>query len=164
MIIKSLVEFFFNIIRESWVFIDGEVLQIIGYFVNDLGQQIFFLVDVKGWLGNCDWIDINIMIEWWLFLDFIVGWYYFDYKLELVQLVKDLSGNFIDLYEVMAFIIDYFISGGLSNLEVYDWAIMVFKWEVLQNYFDVGEWNLDWDIVDEQIVILLWYFFCLFEF
>lgn len=104
------------------------------------------------------------MIEWWLFLDFIVGWYYFDYKLELIQLVKDLSGNFIDLYEVMFFIIDYFISGGLSNLEVYDWAIMVFKWEVLQNYFDVGEWNLDWDIVDEQIVILLWYFFCLFEF
>ena len=104
------------------------------------------------------------MTERWLSLDFIVGRYYFDYKPELVQLAKDLSGNSIDPYEVTASIIDHFISGGLSNPEAYDRATTVFKWEVPQNYFDAGEWNLDWDTADEQIAILLRHLFRLPEF
>lgn len=163
-IIKSPVELFLNIIRESRVPIDGEVLQIVGYLANDLGQQILSPVDVKGWPGNRDWIDTNTMTERWLSLDFIVGRYYFDYKPELVQLAKDLSGNSIDPYEVTASIIDHFISGGLSNPEAYDRATTVFKWEVPQNYFDAGEWNLDWDTADEQIAILLRHLFRLPEF
>ncbi|MEL7252396.1 MAG: DUF1800 domain-containing protein, partial [Bacteroidota bacterium] len=52
-------------------------------------------------------------------------------------------------------IVDYFIPNGLSTPEAYEAATDVFKWDVPQNYYDSGEWNLYWDTAPAQVGLLM---------
>ena len=44
---------------------------------------------------------------------------------------------------------------GLDTAEAYERATIVLKWEVPQNYYDNGWWNLDWETIPIQVVFLL---------
>ena len=54
-------------------------------------------------------------------------------------------------------IIDYYIPTQLQSEQDYQNGVEAFKWEVPENYFEDGSWNLDWEqeIVGAQIVVLL---------
>ena len=56
---------------------------------------------------------------------------------------------------VTQLIVDHFIPNGLNTPEAYERATEVFKWEVPQNYFDDGNWNLNWETVPAQVGVLM---------
>ena len=72
-----------------------------------------------------------------------------------MQLAKGLSGNSNDPAEVAQAIVDHFLPNGLDTAEAYERATIVLKWEVPQNYYDNGWWNLDWETIPIQVVFLL---------
>ncbi|TXB63202.1 DUF1800 domain-containing protein [Phaeodactylibacter luteus] len=153
--IKSPVELMLGMLRESRLPVSPQRLQVTGFLSAELGQQLFAPPDVKGWIGNRDWIDTNALTGRWQSLDYFIFQAYQFHPQVLVQLAKDLSSNSIDPYEVTHAVVGHFISGGLGEPADYERAAAVFKWEVPQNYYDAGEWNLNWDTVPAQMAFLL---------
>jgi len=154
-LIKSPIELFLTMVRESGLPYNQQALQVMSYLSGDLGQQLLFPVDVAGWPGNRDWIDTNTLTGRWQGMDYFVLNTYQNQPQQLVELARQLSNDSIDPYEVTAALIDHFIPYGLDNQQAYDRAAAVFKWEVPQNYYDNGEWNLYWDTAPIQVALLL---------
>ncbi len=73
----------------------------------------------------------------------------------LVNLAKTLSGNSTDPEVVARAIADFYTPNGLYSDEAYVRAVAAFKWEVPQNYYDNGLWNLDWPTAPAQTALLL---------
>ena len=83
----------------------------------------------------------------------------------LSQLALQLSGGVTtDPAFTTQEVVDYFLPNGLQYTQDYERAIQAFKWEVPQNYFDRGEWNLGWDTVPAQMASLLYHIIRLPEF
>jgi uncharacterized protein (DUF1800 family) len=156
-IVKSPIDAILNYIREGNFTYNVESLTLAGYFADDLAQTLFNPPDVAGWPGNRAWIDSNTLTGRWQAIDYYTYVAYQFSPDELVQLAKTLSGNSSDAEEVTYAIVDHFIPNGLNQAEAYDRAITVFKWEIPQNYFDDGSWNLDWAEVPIQMAFLLQY-------
>ncbi len=124
------------------------------YFLcGQLGQELFNPQDVSGWKGNRTWVNSNTLTGRWNIIDQFLGatvneennlWS------TLVTLAKGLSDNSNDPEFVTEVIIDFFIPQGLQSPEEYAKATTVFKWEVPENYFQDGSWNLDWE---ENIIV-----------
>ncbi len=73
----------------------------------------------------------------------------------LRDLAKDLSNDSNDPYFITMVIIDRLISKELHTPADYDTATDIFKWEIPQNYYDEGLWNLDWPEAPLQVSLLL---------
>jgi hypothetical protein len=61
-------------------------------------------------------------------------------------------------------IVDHFITQGLQTAADYTIATDVFKDQIPQNYFDNNLWNLSWDTVPYQVIVLLFHIIKLPEF
>jgi len=72
-----------------------------------------------------------------------------------VNFAKDLTNDSNDPSFITQVLIDHFISKELYSPGDYDIATDVFKWEIPQNYYDDGSWNLDWPNADYQVFLLL---------
>ncbi len=153
--VKSPVEQFLYFVKESELPYDDEVIQFVGYLAYDLGQQLFSPVDVAGWPGNRAWVDSNALTGRWRAMDYFIFFLYENAAGRLVDLAKALSGDSIDPAEVAQAVVDHFIPNGLDTAQAYERATMVFKWEVPQNYYDNGQWNLNWDTIPIQMAFLL---------
>ncbi|MCB0569451.1 MAG: DUF1800 domain-containing protein [Phaeodactylibacter sp.] len=153
--VKSPVEHFLGFINEGNFPYNDDVLTIIGYLAYDLGQQLFSPVDVAGWPGNRSWVDSSSLVGRWQGMDYFLFLLYQNAPTVLVQLAKDLSGLSTDPAEVAQAFIDHFLPNGMDTAEAYERATIVFKWEVPQNYYDNGWWNLDWETAPIQVVFLL---------
>ena len=154
-IVKSPIDAILNYIREGNFTYNDESLTLAGYFAGDLAQTLLNPPDVAGWPGNRAWIDSNTLTGRWQAIDYYTYVAYQFAPNELVQLAKDLSDNSNDPEEVASAIVDHFIPNGLNQAEAYERATTVFKWEIPQNYFDDGSWNLDWAEVPIQMAFLL---------
>ncbi len=153
--IKSPMELFLTMVRESGLPYTDQALQVMAYLAGDLGQQLLLPPDVAGWPGNQDWIDTNTLTGRWRGMDYFIFTVYQNQPQMLVELARSLSNDAIDPYEVTSAMIDHFIPYGLDNMQAYERATNVFKWEVPQNYYDNGEWNLYWDTASIQVALLL---------
>lgn len=154
-LIKSPIELFLTFLKEGGQPYTEQMLQFAGFLSGDLGQRLLSPIDVKGWPGDRTWIDTSSLTGRWRSMDYYVFQYFQQAPQQLVQLAKDLSNNAIDPYEVTQALIDHLVPSGLSDLDAYEQATTVFKWEVPQNYFETGEWNLDWDTAPIQLAFLL---------
>lgn len=152
---RSPIDLLLNFLNEGGLSYNDEGLTIAGYLAADLGQTLFSPPDVAGWPGNRAWIDSNTLTGRWQSIDYFIFLVYTNAPAQLVQLAKDLSGNSNDPVEVATAIVDYFIPNGLNLPDAYDRATTVFKWEVPQNYYDDGSWNLDWETVPIQMAFML---------
>ncbi|MGB0929315.1 MAG: DUF1800 family protein, partial [Chitinophagales bacterium] len=126
-----------------------------GYGAGGLGQQLFEPVDVAGWQGDKSWISSATLTGRWQYIQAYVGYIYENYADELVIFAKTLSENSNDPAFITQKIVDHFVVNGLQSENAYAVAMEVFKFEVPQNYFDNGLWNLDWEYVDVMVALLL---------
>jgi uncharacterized protein (DUF1800 family) len=153
--VKSPLELFLTMLREAGFSYTTDALQLLSYLSGDLGQQLLFPPDVAGWQGNRDWVDTSRITGRWQGIDFVIFSIFQNQPQELVDLARQLSNDSIDPYEVTAALIDHFIPNGLDTQEAYERATIEFKWEIPQNYFDSGEWNLYWNEAPIQVALLL---------
>lgn len=154
-VVKSPLELFLTTLRESGFSYTPQALQIVSYLAGDLGQQLLFPPDVAGWQGDRDWVDTSRLTGRWQGMDYLIFTTFQNQPQELVDLARELSNDSIDPYEVTAAIVDYLIPYGLDSQDAYERATTVFKWEVPQNYYDNGEWNLYWNEAPLQVGLLI---------
>lgn len=155
--IKSPVEFLISFIREVDIPYDSTIMQSIVYLTYEMGQQLFNPIDVSGWNGNRSWINGTAMTVRWDVLTKYLGYVVLNvqYKERLRDFAKDVSGNSSDVEVVARKITDFLIPKGLDSATAYDSATIALKYQVPQNYFDSGQWNLNFQFVPEQVWNLL---------
>ncbi|MFM9949920.1 MAG: DUF1800 family protein [Saprospiraceae bacterium] len=153
--VKSPTELMLNLIRESGNTFNDEIIEVSTYLIYNLGQELFNPTDVAGWPGNREWIDSSSLTGRWLACDAYLYGMYENFPQVLVNLAKTLSGNSTDPEVVARAIADFYTPNGLYSDEAYVRAVAAFKWEVPQNYYDNGLWNLDWPTAPAQTALLL---------
>ncbi len=150
--IKSPVEYLLMLIKEGNLPYDQTILELAGYVTVDMGQTLFNPIDVSGWNGNRSWINSTAITKRWealsLYLDYVVT--VLD-KEKFRELAVDVSNNSNDVAMVARKITDHFIPKGLETSAGYDEATTALKYQVPQNYFDLGLWNLQFQYVPEQV-------------
>lgn len=151
---KSPVDLFLSFIRDGGFLLNDEIAEAVTYLTFQLGQQLFNQPDVSGWPGNRAWVNNNTLTQRWQAITYYIYYLYQNAPQSLVNIAKTLSNNSIDPEVVTRSIIDHFIPNGLHEEEAYFQATEVFKFEVPQNYFDNGLWNLDWEVAPIQITLL----------
>ncbi len=173
--IKSPIESIYGFIKETDYPIESQQVAGMSYnqayvsllFANgEIGQYLFNPVDVAGWPGDRDWINSTALTSRWNLSDFVTFDLFQNHRDRLIVWVQELVDNSNDPVFITQKVIDFFIPTQLQTEVDYDNGVMAFKWEVPQNYFDDGSWNLDWpqDIVGPQIAFLLRYISRLPEF
>lgn len=150
--IKSPVEYLLMLVKEGNLPYDQTILELAGYITVDMGQQLFNPIDVSGWNGNRSWINSTAITRRWeslsLYLDYVLT--ALD-KQKFRELAIDVSNNSNDVAAVARAITDHFIPKGLETQAGYDEATTALKYQVPQNYFDLGIWNLQFQFVPEQV-------------
>ncbi len=162
--IKSPLVHLIGFLNDTGFTYNTDIIQFLGYGAGGLGQMIFNPVDVAGWLGDKNWITTATLTGRWQYIQAYVGYVYETYPTELVGFAKTLSGNSNDPALISRKIVDHFLVNGLQTEAEYEAATAVFKFEVPQNYFDDGTWNLDWPYVDAMVTVLLFHIAQLPEF
>ncbi|MCT8339505.1 DUF1800 domain-containing protein [Flavobacteriaceae bacterium TK19130] len=155
-IVKSPFDVIFNYINETGFFYDNTVMESVLYYAGLMGQEIFDPPDVSGWQRDETWINTSTLTGRWQLME-IYHFYLFDqgYENNFRDFAIDLTNNSNDPAYITQVIIDYLTSKGLWTVTDYDTAIDIFKWEVPQNYYDEGLWNLNWDSAPYQVLLLL---------
>ena len=120
-----------------------------------LGMQLMEPPDVAGWTADRSWIDSSRLTGRWQTMDgFSWNWQNVDNQV-FVDLARRLAGD-TNAPEVIAqAIVDHFVPRGLLSENAYETATDVLKWDIPQNYYDTGAWNLDWDSAPYQLLLLI---------
>jgi len=154
-IIKSPFDVIFNFVNES-EFSYNNIMYAFIYFAGLFGQIIYDPLDVSGWQRDEEWIGTSTITGRWIFFGL-----YLDYLLDnefgesLRLFAKNLSNNSNDPFYITTVIINHFMSKELYSPQDYEIATDIFKWEIPQNYYDSGLWNLNWDEAPFQVSLLL---------
>lgn len=154
--IKSPLDLLNNLVKELGLEHDDSSYEFILNAGYQLNQGLFNPVDVAGWPGDRDWINTSTITGRWQITDFIL----FNTYENSAELLQNLAQTLTSVNEndpalITQAIIDFFIPKALLNPQQYADATLVFKWEVPQNYYDSGQWNLLWDTVPAQVALLL---------
>ncbi len=155
-VIKSPIDMIFGYVNETGFFYNGPIMDAFLYYASLVGQEIFQPPDVAGWEGDEAWINTSTLTGRWefmgIYVDFLLG---NGFELSLTDLAKDLTNDSNDPAYITQVMIDHFVPKGLHTASDYDDATEVLKWEVPQNYYDDGLWNLDWPSAPFQVSLLL---------
>ena len=155
-VIKSPYDMMFNFLNETGFYYDDMLMEAIVYYTGLIEQQIYDPPDVSGWARDEAWINTSTLTGRWELVQIYVDFLYSSGSpLDLTDFAKDLTNNSNDPFFITKVIIDHFMSKELFTLSDYDDATEIFKWEVPQNYYDDGLWNLDWDSAPFQVALLL---------
>ncbi len=155
-IIKSPYDVILNFVNESELFYNDPIMNAFIYYADVFGQIMYDPEDVSGWQRDEEWINSSTLPGRWqffnLYLDFLLGGGYGE---DFRNFAKNLSNNSNDPLYITTVIINHFISKDLYTEQDYHTASDIFKWEIPQNYYDDGLWNLDWDEAPFQVTLLL---------
>ncbi len=125
------------------------------YLASELGQDLANPPDVAGWPGNRTWINSNTLTGRWQAVRFVIYQLYINYPQVLVNFAKAVSNNSNNAAQVSRLIVDHFLANDLQFSTDYERALTVFKAEIPDNYFQDGQWNLDWPTAAAQVGLLL---------
>lgn len=154
-IIKSPFDVIFNFINESEFYYSGIMYAFI-YYTGLFGQIIFDPLDVSGWQRDEQWINTATLTGRWEFFDLYIEYLLTNGHADSLRIfAKNLSNDSIDPLFITTVIINHFVSKELYTPQDYETATDIFKWEIPQNYYDDGLWNLDWDEAPFQVSLLL---------
>jgi uncharacterized protein (DUF1800 family) len=123
--------------------------------IANMGQYLGQPPDVAGWKGDRAWIDSNRITLRWQFIDGFSWAVHNNSEMTYPDFAKALTDDSNSPEVIARAIVNFFIPRGLLTEEAYDNATDALKWEIPSNYYDTGEWNLNWDSASWQIVILL---------
>lgn len=130
----------------------------------EIGQQFFSPVDVAGWQADFDWVNSTTLVGRWFYLMNKISSVNDTDPEKLREFAKKVSDNSTDVEVVVRSIVDIFMPRGLNTEADYQVAIDDFKAEVPEIYFEDGTWNLDFETVPDQMVLLLHFLVTLPEF
>lgn len=155
-VIKSPLDLVFTYINEASFFYDDTLMEAFLYYGSLIGQEIFDPPDVSGWQRDESWINSSTLAGRWglieLYIDYLFG---NGHEALLVDLARELSNDSNDPGFITEVVINHFLSKGLYTTSDYEVATVIFKWEVPQNYYDNGTWNLSWSSAPLQVSLLL---------
>ncbi len=155
-VVKSPYDIIFHFVNETNFFYDDEIMNAFIYLSGLLGQEMYDPLDVSGWQRDEEWINTSTLTGRWQFFELYVDFLLTNgFEESLRDLAKDLSNDSNDPYFITMVIIDRLISKELHTPADYDTATDIFKWEIPQNYYDEGLWNLDWPEAPLQVSLLL---------
>lgn len=158
-LIKSPLDLFYQLQREGDMGDFENRLSRMFWASTLLGMQLMNPPDVAGWQGDRNWIDSSRLAGRWDMSGALMwGWYDANGEV-LVDLARRLTGNSNSPEVITQVLADHFISGGLVGENAYETATDVLKWDIPQNYYDTGAWNLDWESARYQLVLLMNHFF-----
>ncbi len=154
--IKSPVGLLMGVVSELDLPMNDDMANYVFYGASQLNQVLFSPPDVKGWREDRTWINTQTLSNRWEAYDFFLYNLYTNAPQWLVAFAQRLTTEAANDPAVVArAIVDFFVPKGLHTDEEYERATSVFKWEVPQNYYDSGEWNLTWTTVSAQVALLL---------
>ncbi len=153
--LKSPYELILQYLKVGDFTIDDEQKMIIHYFTDAIGQRFLDPPNVAGWQGDQFWINSSTLTGRWQIIEYYVWYVWNNQREELRTLAIDSSNNSSDPYVVAKSVVDRFVPKELYSATDYDNATDVFKANIPQNYYDDGQWDLYWDQVPYQVVLLL---------
>lgn len=135
------------------------------YWSYQLGQEIFNPPNVAGWKGHRNWINESTLTGRWNYSAAVA--YYLStndtLKENLRTLAQTLTNDSNDPKVIAAALVDFFTGQTLEPVHLQA-AVINFKANIPENYFEDGSWNLYWDEAPYQIVNMLYYLVKLPEF
>ena len=155
--IKSPMEWYLSKIHTLEIPYTDETLSSVFWFSFELGQYLFFPVNVAGWPGHRAWINENALTRRWETTPYFSLWLELPILQSWVTLVKNLSGNSNNPLTITTAVADFMFPKGLPLEQDYINATDVLKGDIPQNYFDDGSWNLDWEEAPYQLRDLVYY-------
>ena len=121
----------------------------------NMGQFLGQPPDVAGWKGDRAWIDSNRLTLRWEFIDGFSWGVHNRSEATYPDFARILTENSNSPEVIARAIVDHFVPRGLVSEDAYATATDVLKWDVPSNYYDTGEWNLNWGSASWQITVLL---------
>ena len=121
----------------------------------ELNQALFDPPSVAGWPGDRDWINSSLLTLRWDFLDQYTRFLYINNREKMGDWVRDIATHQTDVGQVCRDLVDFLLPWGLGRMEDYESALDVFKGDIPENYFERGEWSVDWDTVPDQAALLI---------
>lgn len=159
-VIPGHIEYSMGILKELAYPPNDDITFAAVYAAGDYDQAIFNPTDVAGWPGNRNWINSSSIQFRWELVQAVIGYYYQldgnsvehlrQFSLQLVE-----ADKISDPEHITRTFIDYFLPKGLQFQQEYDEALVVFKAEVPENYFEDGTWSLNWEYAPLQVFLLL---------
>lgn len=137
----------------------------VAYWSYQLGQDIFNPPNVAGWPGYHKWLNESTLTARWNYASAMA------YRLTLVEEVRsnlrniaiDLSNDSNDPAVIVPLLVAFFTGQQLDPIQLQA-AIINFKANIPENYFEDGSWTLAWSEAPYQIVNMLYYLVRLPEF
>ena len=154
-VIKSPMDAIFNFVKESTFFYDNTIMDAFIYYAALMGQEIYDPPDVSGWQRDEDWISTSTLTGRWQLMELYVEYILTNYEFTLTDLARDLTNDSNDPAFITQVLVDHFVPKELHSPEDYITATDIFKWEIPQNYYDDGSWNLSWSSAPLQVSLLL---------
>lgn len=153
--IKSPYDLSIGFIKATEFPIDDEQKQVMFWFNDNVGQRLLDPPNVAGWQGDQSWINSSTLTGRWQIIEHYVWYTWNNNNEQLRTFAIDTSGNSNDPFVVAKSMIDRFVPKELHSAVDYVNATDIFKSNIPQNYYDDGSWNLYWDQVPYQVVLLL---------
>jgi len=121
----------------------------------NMGQYLGEPPDVAGWKGDRSWIDSNRLTLRWEFIDGFAWAVHNESETTYPDFARNMTGDSSDPEVIARAIVDYFVPRGFVTEEAYDLATDVLKWDVPENYYENGDWSLNWGSASWQVTVLL---------
>jgi len=154
-LVKDPMELMTSFLRQG-EFGDFENRQEWGFWaMSQMGQALGNPPDVAGWQGDRSWIDSNRITLRWEFIDGFSWAVHNDNEETYKNFAKALADNSNSPEIIARAFVDYFVPRGLVSEEAYATATDALKWDIPENYYDTGEWTLDWPSASWQVAVLL---------
>jgi len=154
-LIKSPVELMVSFLRQGGFPIFGDSINWGHWAAANMGQYLGHAPDVAGWMGDRAWIDSNRLTLRWDFIHNYAWGVFSNGQDDYRDLAKALTGNSNSPEVIATAIVDYYVPRGLLTDTAYEVATDVLKWDVPANYYTTGQWNLDYDGVPFQVMLLI---------
>lgn len=153
--VKSPLDLFYQLQREGGFGDFENRLLWMFWASSQLGMHLMEPPDVAGWVGDRTWIDSSRLTGRWEVLSaFLWSWYNTD-EYGLVELARRLTDNSNSPEVIAHALANHFLAGGLVGENAYETATDVLKWDIPQNYYDTGAWNLNWESARYQLILLM---------
>lgn len=167
LIIKSPYDLTTTLIQETgfqYENTNNQLPNFIVYLNEIIGQNLFQPVDVAGWQRNRDWINSSTLAGRWEGIRILLyNFWNFDQE-QFREFAINITTDNNDPAIITRAIIDFLISRPLHTEADYDIATTVFRWEIPDNYYDDGLWNLGWESAPYQVLLLLFHIIRMPEF
>lgn len=121
------------------------------------GQALFNPVDVAGWPGNRSWINTSSIRYRWEYFESQLGFQLVFGFGNLGAMARAIATEQRDVEIVCRQLIDYFLPRGLQFESDFADALLNFKGEIPQNYFEDGTWDINYWALPIQLHGLLRY-------